>query len=402
MVQADLELARRRADKSLRTTPIRHTVLELVVDGVIFQYQARGGVSRIYSEILPRMCEQDPSLRIALLLKERRAPRQPLPVHPAITYVSVPHVDPYLRPARVWGSNAAKVRRFVDRLWVGDGAGKIWHSTYFTQPDSWRGAQVVTVVDMIYERYPNLFNEPYDQHFREQKRRAVASAAAVICISETTGRDVQDYYGVPADKTFVVPLAHSDSFYPLESGEDASRPRKPFLLYVGKRAQYKNFDLLLEAYGSWRGRTEVDLVVVSDSGWTPDEQRSLAKLDLDSRVQLLIDIDDEQLRRLYGQAVAFVYPSLYEGFGIPLLEAMACGCTVVASDIPSSREVAGEFPMYFDPTSADDLGGVLERALQEVGNPERRAAGIARAATFSWNNTALQTLEVYRSCKTSL
>ena len=126
--------------------------------------------------------------------------------------MAVPHVDPYLRPGRLWGSNAAKVRRLVDRLWIGDGAGKIWHSTYFTQPESWRGAQVVTVVDMIYERYPSLFNEPYDQQFREQKRRAVSGAAAVICISETTRRDVQDYYGVGEDKTFVVPLAHSDSF----------------------------------------------------------------------------------------------------------------------------------------------------------------------------------------------
>lgn len=359
-------------------------------------------MSRIYSEILPRMCNQDDSLRIALLLKDRRAPLQPLPAHSAITHVAVPHVDPYLRPGRLWGSNAAKVRRLVDRLWIGDGAGKIWHSTYFTQPESWRGAQVVTVVDMIYERYPSLFNEPYDQQFREQKRRAVSGAAAVICISETTRRDVQDYYGVGEDKTFVVPLAHSDAFHPPENGDEVSSPHKPFLLYVGKRTHYKNFALLLEAYGSWRGRTDVDLLVVSDSAWTPDEQRYLAKFDLDTRVQLLIDINDEQLRRLYCQAVAFVYPSLYEGFGIPLLEAMACGCTVVASDIPTSREVAGDCPLYFDPTSAEDLRGVLDQALQQVGNQERRAAAIDRTANFSWNNTARQTLEIYHSCKNGL
>lgn len=377
-------------------------MLELVVDGVIFQYQARGGVSRIYSEILPRMCELDSSLRIALLLKDRRAPRQPLPAHPSITHVAVPHVDPYLRPGRLWGKNAAKVRRLVDRLWIGDGAGKIWHSTYFTRPDVWRGAQVVTVVDMIYELYPDLFNAPYDQQFREQKRRAVSEAAAVICISETTRRDVQAYYGVGKDKTFVVPLAHSDSFHPLANGERAAQPSKPFLLYVGKRTHYKNFNLLLEAYGSWPGRTEVDLVVVSDSAWTPDEQRYLAESRLDSHVQLLIDINDEQLRGLYAQAVALVYPSLYEGFGIPLLEAMACGCTVVASDIPSSREVAGDCPVYFDPTSAEDLRGALDKALQQTGNPEQRAAAIEHAANFSWNKTARQTLEIYHSCATGL
>jgi glycosyltransferase involved in cell wall biosynthesis len=352
------------------------------------------------------MCGQDDSLHIALLLRERQALRQPLPAHPSITHLAVPQIDRYLRPGRVWGSHTAKARRLVDRLWnrlsVGNGAGKIWHSTYFTQPDSWRGAQVVTVLDMIYELYPNLFVAPYDEQFRQQKRRAVMDAAAVICISETTRRDVQSYYGVGADKTFVVPLAHSDSFHPLENGEDVPSPPKPFLLYVGDRTHYKNFKLLLETYGSWRGRTDVDLVVVSERPWNPDEQRYLTEFDLESRVQLLTDIDDEQLRRLYGQAVAFVYPSLYEGFGIPLLEAMACGCAVVASDIPSSREVAGNCVDYFDPTSAEDLRAVLDKALHQVNNSDRRAAGVVRAATFSWNETARQTLEVYRFCKSGL
>ena len=369
-------------------------MLEVVVDGVIFQYQSRGGVSRIYSEILPRMCEQDDSLRVTLLLKENRPPRQPLPAHPSITKLALPHVAPYLRPGRLWGRHAAKVRRLVARRWIGDGAGKIWHSTYFTQPDTWLGAQVVTVVDMIYELYPNLFNQAHDDEFREQKRRAVLDASAVICISETTRRDVLDYYGVASEKTFVVPLAHSDSFRPLK---EANSEPKPFLLYVGRRTHYKNFGLLLEAYAAWTGRTDVDLVVVSDSPWTPDEQLRLVKLDLESRVQLLTDIDDEQLRNLYSQAAAFVYPSLYEGFGIPLLEAMACGCPVIASDIPSSREVAGDAASYFDPGSAEDLKAVIDQVVRAGRDPARRAAGIERAALFSWNETARQTLAVYRS-----
>lgn len=370
-------------------------MLEVVVDGVIFQYQARGGVSRIYSEILPRMCAQDEALRVTLLLKEKRPPRQPLPAHPSITPLALPHVDPYLRPGRLWGRHAATVKRLVARRWIGDGAGKIWHSTYFTQPDGWLGAQVVTVVDMIYERYPDFFNNAYDHEFREQKRRAVSDAAAVICISETTRRDVVDYYGIATDKTFVVPLAHSDSFRPLKNRADNSR--KPFLLYVGRRPHYKNFDLLLEAYASWAGRNDFDLVVVSDSAWTTDEQQRLVKSNLESRVRLLTDIDDEQLRNLYGEAAAFVYPSLYEGFGIPLLEALACGCPVVASDIPSSREVAGDAASYFDPTSAEDLKSVIDRVLQAGRDQARRAAGIARAAKFSWDETARQTLAVYRS-----
>jgi glycosyltransferase involved in cell wall biosynthesis len=370
-------------------------VLEVIVDGVIFQFQSRGGVSRVFSEILPRMCEQDESLRITLLTREGRAPLQPLPVHPLITRRAVPHLDPYLRPGRLWGRYAPAVKRLMNKLWVGDGAGKIWHSTYFTQPDQWRGAQVVTVHDMIYERYPDRFNEPHDDQFREQKRHAVQDAAAIICVSETTRRDVQHYYGVSSDKTFVVPLAHSATFRPLENG--ATGETRPYLLYVGRRAHYKNFDLLLEAYSTWSGRDAVDLIVVGDRGWTPDEERHLADLSLGSKVQLLTDVSDEQLRMLYGRAAAFVYPSLYEGFGIPLLEALACGCPVVSSDIPSSREVAGDCATYFELSSSEGLRAAIERVVADGPNETRRAAGIARAATFSWDETARQTLRVYHS-----
>ena len=375
-------------------------MLEVIVDGVIFQFQSRGGVSRIYSEILPRMCEQDESLRITLLTKEGRAPLQPLPEHSSITRRAVPHLDPYLRPWRLWGRYAPALKRTMDKLWIGEGKGKIWHSTYFTQPHQWRGTQVVTVVDMIYELYPKFFNKPFDDQFREQKRRAVSDAAAVICISETTRIDVEDYYGIPRDKTFVVPLAHSDLFRP--PGNEANThgthgESRPFLLYVGRRGHYKNFDLLLDAYSSWDRRNEVDLLVVGDRDWTPEEQKRLAELNLGAQVRLLTDIDDEQLRHFYGRAAAFVYTSLYEGFGIPLLEALACGCPVVASDIPSTREVAADCAIYFDPNSSEDLRAVLEKIVADGPNESRRAAGIARAALFSWNETARQTLEVYHS-----
>jgi glycosyltransferase involved in cell wall biosynthesis len=250
---------------------------------------------------------------------------------------------------------------------------------------------------MIYELYPTFFNTASDEEFREQKRRAVLDAEAVICISETTRRDVQEYYGIPRDKTFVVPLAHSDIFRPPDSEDGGHGESRPFLLYVGRRTYYKNFDLLLGAYSSWTGRNAVDLIVVGDRDWTPDEEKRLAELKLGEQVRLLTDIDDEQLRRLYGQAAAFVYPSLYEGFGIPLLEALACGCPVVASDIPSTREVAAGCAIYFDPASSENLRAVLERVVADGPNEARRTAGIARAAQFSWNETARQTLGVYHS-----
>jgi alpha-1,3-rhamnosyl/mannosyltransferase len=141
----------------------------------------------------------------------------------------------------------------------------------------------------------------------------------------------------------------------------------------------------------------VDLVVVSDSQWTPEERQRLSKSDVESRISLLQDVDDEHLRRLYGSALAFVYPSLYEGFGIPLLEAMACGCPVIASDIVATREVAGDCPLYFEPSRYESLISALDLALNESDIERRRTAGLARVNRFSWDETAHRTLEVYRS-----
>ena len=139
--------------------------MEVVVDGVIYQLQVHGGISRLYSGILARMCDLDDSLYITLLTEGKL--KQSLPEHGRIIHRVIPRVHRYLRPKRVWKPIIPAVRRFVRRLWIGRGEGQIWHSTYFTMPIRWGGAQVVTVYDMIYEFFPNLYNSDGDERFRE-------------------------------------------------------------------------------------------------------------------------------------------------------------------------------------------------------------------------------------------
>jgi glycosyltransferase involved in cell wall biosynthesis len=165
---------------------------------------------------------------------------------------------------------------------------------------------------------------------------------------------------------------------------------------VGARAGYKNFTALIDAYAGWAKRDEILLVCVG-AAWQPAETRLLDERGVTGRVRLLRHIDDERLRRLYNRAVGFVYPSLEEGFGIPLLEAMACGCPIAASHIPSTLEVAGDIPLTFDPTNVDDLRSVLDRLAGAESLAARRAAGLARVQAFSWEKTAQGMLEVYRS-----
>ena len=172
----------------------------------------------------------------------------------------------------------------------------------------------------------------------------------MICISETTCNDVQRFYDIDKAKIRVVPLSHSDVFRQLEEDHHLSvlpAASEPFIVYVGSRASYKHFDGLLSAYSVWPRRDEVGLVIVGGNLSTKEEER-LEELGIRKRVYPIGDVDDETLCRVYNEATALVFPSLYEGFGIPLLEAMSCGCPIIASRIPSTVEIAGECAIYFN------------------------------------------------------
>jgi glycosyltransferase involved in cell wall biosynthesis len=274
----------------------------------------------------------------------------------------------------------------------------IWHSTYYTVPAIWHGPQVVTVHDMIHERFQEFYNDPLDDVARQQKKHCVEQADAIICDSEATRQDVESWYGIQAGKMYVIPIGYKDVFRLLKPDERnyPGIPETPFLLYVGSRIHYKNFIGFIEEYSHWRSSKDVQLVVVG-ARWSPDEIQLLERLGIKDRIQLENHIDDETLCKLYNQALAFVYPSLYEGFGIPLLEAMACGCPVIASKIPTTMEVAGDCPIYFDPSQPATLSAALDQALSEEKNALRVQRGLERVKIYTWDRIAQETLDVYRT-----
>ncbi len=369
--------------------------MQVVIDSNIYQLQLTGGISRLFSEIIPRMCELDNSIHITLLTN--RKPLQLLPTHEQITHHYIPSIERYLRPGRVWKPILPMMRRQVFKLRLGPKREGIWHSTFFTMPESWVGLKVVTVFDMIYERFPNLYDGLGDEKFRKLKRDCLQDANAVICISETTRQDLQDFYGIDKDYTYVTHLACSDVFRQLDQSNDQLELtlEKPFLLYVGDRARYKNFNSLMKTYSVWAGRKDVNIVVVGKP-WLSSEANNLVQLGIQRNVNLLSHVDDEQLCQLYNKAIAFVYPSLYEGFGIPLVEAMSCGCPIIASYIPSTIEIAGDCPIYFKPDESDDLLNAFNVAIFEGQNSDRVQRGLTCKKKYSWNKTAIQTLDIYR------
>jgi glycosyltransferase involved in cell wall biosynthesis len=369
--------------------------MNVVIDGIIYRLQALGGISRIFNEILPRMCNIDGSLHITLLISGNHI--QALPAHGNIHDVSLPQAQRFLLPGFLWRPLVPKIQQLIYTLFLKELQKQIWHSSYYTLPDSWKGPLVITVPDMAHERYPELFGKE-GKEFRKLKQRCIHNADAIITISETVRGDIQEYYSVDRNKIRVIQLGCSDVFSHSKNSESDNNfnIKKPFLLYVGINSKYKNVSLFLKAYSRWNHSIDVD-IVIAGRPWSHNQINELLELNIRSKVFLLGNVDDNTLKKLYHRAVAFVFPSLHEGFGIPLLEAMACGCPIVASKIPSTIEVAGECPVYFDPQDSDSMINAFEIALTEGRNSARVEKGFEIIKHYSWDKAAQQTLEVYRS-----
>ena len=252
---------------------------------------------------------------------------------------------------------------------------------------------VLTVYDMIHELYPDLFH-PTDSTL-VNKPLALARADRILCISEHTRSDLIRFYPEVADKTSVVHLGFDARFAaPSALGRQHSRP---FILYVGIRRGYKNWDGLVEAYArSCLPAEEVDLLCVGDGPFRPQEAALLDRLGVVAKV-IQREADDRELQALYRDAVLFAYPSLYEGFGIPPLEAMAVDCPVVAVRAASVPEVCGNAAEYGEPGDLDSLAAALERvALSPSRAGELRAEAKRQLTKFSWERCAAENAAIYR------
>jgi glycosyltransferase involved in cell wall biosynthesis len=275
----------------------------------------------------------------------------------------------------------------------------IVHETYYshtrTAPSS--SKVVLTVFDMIHERFPAYFSS-WDPLQRE-KVAAVQRADHVICISEHTRRDLVQLLGVEEAKTSVVHLGFSLT----GAGEQlAEVPPRPYLLYVGARGGYKNFEGLLKAYSRSHALCrDFDLVAFGGGVLTPQERALIVELGLDTSKVRQMGGPDSVLAGLYRSAALFVYPSLYEGFGIPPLEAMSFNCPVACSNTSSIPEVVGDAASFFDPESTDSMVAAIESVLNhDKVRKELIAKGQQRILQFSWEKCAVQTQNVYRSILT--
>ena len=358
--------------------------MKILYDGLIYANQTAGGINRYFGNIIDRL----PSDSHPTLTCTHRTNKLHYPTHPNLI----------LQEYRGFRARKYYFRwlNWLNNLQSFD----IFHPTYhlllseqsFTQI---RYPLVITIHDMIHEIFADGIDS--EGHNLRAKKVAIQAADAIICVSESTKSDLLKYYPEVESKIVVTHLASAfcgDWAYGMEEV-----PTHPYFLYVGSRTKaYKNFDTLLAAFSKAASvNTNIQLCVVG-SPFNEQEQQLITDLKLTARIQHYGYASDTHLAKLYRCSVAFVYPSLYEGFGIPPLEAMACGTVVVASDSSSIPEVVGDAGILFAPKATRDLADILLNLLDSPGERDRLIAkGYERNKLFSWDRTADQTVQVYQS-----
>lgn len=352
------------------------------LDGRAFASPA-AGVRRYLEGLAPALLALENPPRLAALGGDA-AP-------PGIVRVAEP-----LHPPTNFGWSVVGLPRAARRAGV-----DVIHAPAYTGP-FWAPVPVVlTIHDVSYERHPEWYPYRRDRLRRAFYRRSARAAAHILTDSEFSAREIGEAYDISRDRLTVAPLGVDPNFAPPGLHQPGTVPSPPYLLHVGDLHVRRNLAMVVDAVIRARARSGVktlSLVLAGVDRGVGELLDALASArgasDVVARLGL---VDDRHLRGLYGGAAALVYPSRYEGFGLPVLEAMACGTPVIASRAGSIPEVLGDAGTLLEP---DDVEGWTEAIAAVVGDAgvsaRMRAQGLARAAAFTWARTAAITADVYR------
>lgn len=362
--------------------------MRIVYDYQIFSAQEYGGISRYYYELASRIAKYEGcevSVHAPLYVNRYIKSNDKLKV------IGI-HVPIVPRTGRIRILLNDMLGAMLTRKYSPD----IVHETYYFKHGtvSAKSKTVITVYDMINELFPDKM--PFNDNTSKLKRLCCEKADKIIAISQSTMDDLVRLFGIKSEKIVVIHLGNSLNKNTLFQHHKICSG--PYLLFVGVRRGYKNFDNLVTAFALSKSLKSYFHLVSFGGGIFSESEKTMFK-DLGvNNIIHHIGGNDEVLSNCYRNATAFIYPSLYEGFGIPILEAMGFSCPVICSNTGSIPEVAGAAAAYFDPTNPDSIRQTLEDALfNERLLDDLRHRGIIRESEFSWDRCAKETLEVYRS-----
>jgi mannosyltransferase len=348
----------------------------IYIDGIISVLQRSGGISVCFDELLKKLEENNSDFKL-------------------INYGSNLALDASIVSKNKIVNKSVKyssILRYVD-VTIPEDEQLVFHSSYYRLPKSRNQIKIVTTVhDFVYERYMNGIKRWLHQW---QKRRAILASDVVICISESTKSDLLKFIPEAKNKDLrVIYNGVSPSFSPIEISIDNpfdDQSKGKFLLYVGSRFGYKNFKLLVR---SLQNLTEFNLVLVGGGNLDKSEYLLLEQ-HLPGRYKHHEFVSITDLNYLYNMAFCFVYPSSYEGFGIPAIEAMQAGCPVIAMNYSSLPEVCGDAAILLDSLNEHSLLESLESLKSLLFRDDLVNKGFSNAKRFSWEINTKQILSIY-------
>jgi glycosyltransferase involved in cell wall biosynthesis len=363
-------------------------------------YEQTGGIGRLTRELVAALaCLEDPytyHLFVAGVQRDR-----PLPAPPAARFAWRPTSLTPRDLARIW--HRVRLPLPVEAF---TGRAQLFHATDFTLPPTLPGTRtLLTVHDLSFVRMPESASPTLKAYLDVVVPRSARRADHLIADSESTKRDLIDLYHIPPNKITVLLSGVNARFQPVKDDTVRAAVRakygigdRPFIFAIGTVQPRKNYARLMQAVARLHDRGYVvDLVIAGGRGWLEDPiYAAVDTLRLREHVHFIGFADDADLPALYTEARALAFPSLYEGFGLPILEAMACGTPVVTANISSMPEAAGEAALLIDPLDVEALAAALTTILTDEA---LRAALIARghsqAARFTWARAAQQLLGIY-------
>ena len=367
--------------------------MKIIFDHQIFTQQIYGGISRYYCELAAALSvheAQDVKIAASLHINDYLGASSEL----SSRNFKLPAAASALRISQKFiGLIDTVASRLSTRLSMPD----VIHETFYSShPIINRGSRrILTVYDMINEIFSDSF--PTSDRTSVQKKIAVLRADHIICISERTQQDLIERFRVSPNRTSVVHLGISSLPSPT-----APPPRNtiPYFLYVGSRFGYKNFTAFIRAFASSHSLTrDFRVICLGGGGFSESENDLFSRIGITPRHIEYTSGSDSVLAYLYRYASAFIYPSLYEGFGIPPLEAMSCGCPVACSNTGSIPEIVGQSAKFFDPYEVASIVSSLEAVVYNSSLRERLIrSGIHQSKLFTWKRCARETLAIYEAC----